>query len=279
MNGIAEQESAYGELTTRNSGYIAPVTQDKIRTTRLLIAGCGMGSSVAICAARLGFEKFILLDGDTVSRSNLNRQFYTASDVDKYKVTALRDHILSINPYAEVESVATLLNKENARSYVEKADMIFDTIDFVDLEAILSLHMTAHALKKPIITAINVGFGALMWCFPKDCPTSLPHLLSPLIDSISHAGLEANFTNIYKAFIDKLSPHLDADVVAHIYTVIDTMAHGTPCPASQIAPGAFGVASLCTTAMCELLAGHGVISAPVMVVHSFKTHKTHFVDF
>lgn len=45
----------YDTFTTRNNGYVSSETQAKIRSTRLLIAGCGLGASTAICAARMGF--------------------------------------------------------------------------------------------------------------------------------------------------------------------------------------------------------------------------------
>ena len=47
------QSSTYEDLVARNSGYISEDTQAKIRQTRLLIAGCGIGSSLAVCAARI----------------------------------------------------------------------------------------------------------------------------------------------------------------------------------------------------------------------------------
>ena len=71
----------YPTLVKRNLGYISNDVQQKIAGTTLLIAGCGMGSAPAICAARTGFTKFILADGDVVDAHNLNRQFYTHADI------------------------------------------------------------------------------------------------------------------------------------------------------------------------------------------------------
>ena len=81
-NRMADDLS-YNELVARNAGYIDPATQLAIRSCRLLIAGCGIGSSPAVCAARMGFENFVLVDGDVVDRHNLNRQFYDAVDVGR----------------------------------------------------------------------------------------------------------------------------------------------------------------------------------------------------
>ena len=95
---MSVDDFSYDQFVLRNAGYIQPATQEKIRNTRLLIAGCGMGSSPAMCAARLGFEKFILVDGDTVDAHNLNRQFYEFADVGKPKVEALKGHRQTLEP-------------------------------------------------------------------------------------------------------------------------------------------------------------------------------------
>jgi len=60
----------------RNNGYVASDTQAKIRSTRLLIAGCGLGASTAICAARMGFTEPCFSDSD----DDLARQAFKASD-------------------------------------------------------------------------------------------------------------------------------------------------------------------------------------------------------
>ena len=83
--------SNYDSFVTRNCGYISEEAQNRIRACKLLIAGCGIGSSPAICAARMGFEEFTLVDGDTVDIHNLNRQFYEFSDIGRRKVDALKN--------------------------------------------------------------------------------------------------------------------------------------------------------------------------------------------
>jgi molybdopterin-synthase adenylyltransferase len=56
---------AYEELVLRNQGYIGAELQARIRKTRLLIAGCGVGSTVAETAIRTGFETITLADADS----------------------------------------------------------------------------------------------------------------------------------------------------------------------------------------------------------------------
>ena len=49
----------YDTFVARNSGYVDAATQRKMRASRLLIAGCGLGASTAIAACRMGFEQFV----------------------------------------------------------------------------------------------------------------------------------------------------------------------------------------------------------------------------
>jgi hypothetical protein len=195
---MSVDDFSYDQFVLRNAGYIQPATQEKIRNTRLLIAGCGMGSSPAMCAARLGFEKFILVDGDTVDAHNLNRQFYEFADVGKPKVEALKGQILRINPQAEVEAVQAFLDAGNTEAIVGKADIVFDTIDFVDLPAILRLHGAARARGADVFTALNVGFGALVWYFPAGGPLGLSDILAPdLADANAAHGGAASYEQAF----------------------------------------------------------------------------------
>ena len=99
----------YKDFTKRNEGYIPPSVQNKIENTRLLIAGCGIGSTIAEAAIRLGFQKITLVDGDIIELHNLNRQDYSYSDVNKPKVIALQNRLLAINPEATIEIVSSRL--------------------------------------------------------------------------------------------------------------------------------------------------------------------------
>ncbi len=269
----------YEPFVTRNSGYVAADTQARIRNTRLLIAGCGIGSSPAVCAARIDFEHFVLVDGDVVDAHNLNRQFYDFADVGKPKVEALKDKILRINPEAKVEAIQAYLNADNTDAIIGKADVVFDTVDFLDLPAILRLHTSAKQHRAHIFTALSVGFGALVWYFPADSPLSLVDLIAPNIQSVSAAGAGApSYVEVFASFIQRIAPHLDTEVIEQISNVLTKMKEGTPCPASQVAVGSFAIGAMAISMIHDLLAGKPIPSAPHLVIHSFKSHQTKIVD-
>lgn len=87
-------------LFSRNSGLLeSGVMLDK---TAVLI-GCGsVGSFVAMELARSGVGHFVLCDTDTLEVHNICRHQCGFSDLGRYKVDAVRDKILNINPLAEV---------------------------------------------------------------------------------------------------------------------------------------------------------------------------------
>ena len=263
----------YNEFTKRNSGYIGSDVQDRIRSARVLFAGCGLGSGPVICAARTGFQHFVLIDGDTVDAHNLNRQFFDFDDVGTPKVEALKKHILRINPEAKVEAHVAMLDKHNAAQLVSEVDMIFDTIDFVDLEAVLALHGNAAAQAKPIFTAMNIGFGAGVLYFPPNSGKSLPELLQSDVEAAAAEG-NLSYTAVFARVMARIGAHLDRQVMEEVGKALTIMEDGTACPASQIAVGSFSVAALAMAMMHDMLAGMDVPGSPNMVIHSFRNHET-----
>lgn len=269
----------YETSVTRNSGYISAETQAKIRNTKLLIAGCGIGSSPAVCAARMGFEHFVLVDGDVVDAHNLNRQFYDFADVGRPKVDALKDQILRINPEARVEAIRAYLGADNTEGIVAKADIVFDTVDFLDLPAILHLHASAKRRNAHMFTALSVGFGALVWYFPAGSSLSLADIIAPDIAVAgAQAGADHHYADVFAAFMQRIAPHLDPEVVGQVTKVLTMMKDGKPCPASQVAVGSFAIGAMAMSMMHDVLAGHPVPAAPRLIIHSFRSHQTKIVN-
>jgi len=267
----------YNEFVKRNNGYIGAAIQDKIRNARVLFAGCGLGSGPVICAARTGFQNFVLIDGDIVDAHNLNRQFFDFDDVGTPKVEALKKHILRINPEAQVEAHVAMLDKDNAAGLVSSVDLIFDTIDFVDLEAVLALHGNAAAQAKPIFTAMNIGFGAGVLYFPPGSGQSLPEILEKDVEAAAAEG-NLSYTAVFTRVMGRIGAHLDRQVTEEVAKALTIMEDGTACPASQIAVGSFSVAALAMAMMHDMLAGLEVPGSPNMVIHSFRNHVTKLVN-
>jgi len=156
------------EHHSRNLGLLTEEEQKKIDETVLLIAGCGVGSLIAISAVRLGFEKLLLVDGDYVELSNINRQGYSSRDVGKFKVDALARRIKQINPHAKIRKYPVFVDPKNAAEFVKRADIIIDSIDPDAAQAVIAMHREAQKEHKTIIQPTDVGWGAMVQIFTPD---------------------------------------------------------------------------------------------------------------
>ena len=75
---------------------------------RVAVLGCGsVGSLVVLELARAGVGNFLLVDADIFEYHNICRHQCGVEDVGRYKVDAVRDRILAINPCAHVETART----------------------------------------------------------------------------------------------------------------------------------------------------------------------------
>ena len=87
-------------LFSRNSGLIET---DWLDEKCAVISGVGsVGSCVALQLARSGVGRFILVDTDCMEIHNVCRHQCGLNDVGRYKVDAIRERILRINPRAQV---------------------------------------------------------------------------------------------------------------------------------------------------------------------------------
>jgi molybdopterin/thiamine biosynthesis adenylyltransferase len=261
----------YDSLVLRNAGYISNEVQQSVRNCRLLIAGCGIGSTLAEAAARLGFERFILADGDTVDNHNLNRQDYEAADIGSPKVTGLARRIININPQVDIQQLNEPLTPNNVDDIVALSDIVFDTIDFLDLSGIVALHDACKMHEKPLITALSIGWGGACVYFPKGAAWTFRRLFQlPETGSVDNLSYTDSFAHV----IDKLADVIDPQVVQVVRQALTIMEDGKPCPASQVSPGAFAVASLAATMMVRILSGLPVTEAPRMVIADMPTVLT-----
>ncbi len=257
-----DKDEEYQVFIARNKDYVAHDLQQQMKETTLMVAGCGMGSMFAEGALRLGFQNIILVDGDEIEAHNLNRQNYVRGDVGQSKVKALQNRLLSIYPKANIETFDEYITPENVGELVSKADIVFDTVDFVDLPAIIALHDACHARGLPVISALNIGWGAGCLYFPSGGPYTLRSMLG--LPDGDLRGM--NYVDCYAPLIESLSAHLSPDVVQAITKAMGFMEDGKPCPASQLVVGTHAVSSLAVTLLYRVLAGLPVTPAPELLV-------------
>lgn len=130
----------------------------KLENARVAVVGLGgVGGHVLETLARAGVGSFILIDGDLVDESNLNRQIIaTADTVGTPKAEAAKQRVLSINPLADVTAMQARFTESSAESLLTgDIDYIADCID--SLPDKVSLVCFAGKKGIPVISACGAG--------------------------------------------------------------------------------------------------------------------------
>ena len=117
----------------------------------------GVGGHVAEALARSGVGNLDLIDHDTVSVSNINRQIVALhSTVGRPKVEVMRERILDINPEIRVNAHRCFYLPETAGEFdFTKYDYVVDCIDTVTGK--LQLVEAAKAAGVPVICSMGAG--------------------------------------------------------------------------------------------------------------------------
>ena len=130
---------------------------EKLSKAKVAIFGIGgVGSFVVEGLVRAGIQDFILVDGDIVNISNLNRQIIaTHNTIGKPKVEVAKSRILEINPNAKVKTYQEFFMPDSKEILDSTIDYIVDAVD--TLAAKIELVLRADKLKIPIISSMGTG--------------------------------------------------------------------------------------------------------------------------
>lgn len=157
----------------RNYKSISVEDQSKLANSTVAIVGCGgLGGSMAEEFSRLGVGNLILVDGDRIEESNLNRQlFATEKNIGQLKAEAARDRLQTVNSGVKLKIIKDWFNEDNAASFFEGADLVCDALDSISRR--VSLERACHRLGLPLVYAGIAGwFGLLGVSFPGDYSVS-----------------------------------------------------------------------------------------------------------
>lgn len=142
----------------RTSGLIGEKALDKLKNSHVAVFGAGGVGGYAIEAlARSGIGKLTIIDGDEVSRSNINRQIIALeSNVGVNKAAAEKNRIADINPSAEVIACEFFYTAENSDEIdFLQFDYVVDAIDMV-ASKILIIEKCKEANVR-VISAMGAG--------------------------------------------------------------------------------------------------------------------------
>ena len=130
----------------------------KLRNAKVILFGLGgVGGYAAEALARSGVGEMHLVDDDTVSLTNLNRQMLALhSTVGKYKVDVAAERIKDIDPSIRVVTYKTFYLPETADQFdFSQFDYVLDAIDTVTGK--LQLITQAKTAGVPVISCMGTG--------------------------------------------------------------------------------------------------------------------------
>ena len=133
-------------------------SMETLRKKRVAIFGIGgVGGNVCDALARSGIENFDLIDDDKVCITNINRQLIANfKTIGQYKVDAMKEHILSINPRANVTTHKCFFLPDNAHEFdFTQYDYVVDAIDTVTAK--IAIICKCKELNVPIISSMGAG--------------------------------------------------------------------------------------------------------------------------
>ena len=139
--------------------YFTPAQLRALASARIGIAGTGgLGSNVAMLLARSGVRRFVLVDGDTVDSSNLNRQFFWPEDVGAPKAEALRQRLLSLEPDLDCRVENAWLTPESAAGIFAGCSLVVEALDDARLKAGICSALLAGGFFVVAASGLG-GFG------------------------------------------------------------------------------------------------------------------------
>lgn len=130
----------------------------KINNTRVLVFGVGgVGSYTVMALARSGVSSIDIVDSDTVSVTNINRQIIAnLKSVGRKKVEVLKEMLLDINKDIKVNTFDLFVNKDNIDTFdFSSYDYVVDAIDTVSSKILIIEKCNEYNTK--IISAMGAG--------------------------------------------------------------------------------------------------------------------------
>lgn len=117
----------------------------------------GLGSCIALCLARAGIGKLILIDYDRVELSNLHRQQYKPGQIGLLKTEALAENLKEVNPYIRLETVTERITEENFSEILKNAQIICEAFDDPEAKAMLVNGVLEKMPEKYLIAASGMA--------------------------------------------------------------------------------------------------------------------------
>ena len=144
---------------SRTELLLQPDGMARLQAAHVLVVGLGgVGGYAAEQMCRAGIGKLTVVDGDTVSETNLNRPLIALhSTVGQPKAMLFRDRFRDINPLCQVTAIQEFLRDDRTIELLQSQhyDCVVDCIDTLSPKVFLIYH--AHRLGLPVVSSMGSG--------------------------------------------------------------------------------------------------------------------------
>jgi molybdopterin/thiamine biosynthesis adenylyltransferase len=147
---------------------IGEVGQEKLSKVRVLQIGAGgLGSPFALYIVAAGIKELTIIDNDTLSISNLQRQIlYNEAQVGKDKVQSAKERLSNLNSEVEIKVHNDYLDENSIKKYIKDKDFIVDCSDNFKTKFLVNKVAIEYNIKA-VIAGIKDFFGQIITINPK----------------------------------------------------------------------------------------------------------------
>ena len=174
--------------------------QEKLKASKMLVVGLGgLGCAASQYLVAAGVGNLTLLDFDTVSLSNLQRQvLHCDARLNMPKVESAKIALEQINPHINIETINAKLDEEKLAEIIPHFDIVLDCTDNVEIRN--QLDRQCNHAKIPLISgaAIRMEGQVSVFTYEPNTPTyrDLSKLFGQNILSCVEAGVLAPIVGI-----------------------------------------------------------------------------------
>jgi len=174
--------------------------QEKLKAAKALIVGLGgLGCAAAPYLASAGVGQLTLLDFDTVSLSNLQRQIlHRDSAIGQAKVDSARQQLSQINPHIRLDAINQQLDDAQLAELIGQQDVVLDCSDNVATRE--QLNRLCHASKTPLVSGAAIRMegqiAVFRWQQDEPCYRCISRLFGDATLSCVEAGVMAPLVGV-----------------------------------------------------------------------------------
>ncbi len=234
--------------------------QAKLTAAKVLVVGAGgLAAPVLPLLAGAGVGRITIIDGDTVSLSNLHRQtLFSETDCGHLKAQVAAQRLSAQNTGITVKALAEPLTPANAPALIEANDLILDCADSYAVSYLLSdLCRTA---QKPLLSASVLGLGGYVGGFCGTAPS-----LRALFPDAPDSGASCATAGV-------LGPVVGMIGAMQAQMALNTLLGLTPSPLGQLFQ--LDAKTMCTTSFRFDTAPEPTVAFPFVAAASLSNTDT-----